>query len=83
MPGVRFIYLKVSKPVARARLAQRRGHSFKTALLESQFAMLEEPRDALVVDAERPDLEVTQQIVRDLGTAALDAGSARRATSKA
>ena len=85
MPGVRFIYLKVSEPVVRARLARRRGHFFNPALLESQFAALEAPRDAdaLVVDGDASDLEVTQQIIRDLKAAPADARAPRRATSKA
>src|SRR5262245_45086756 len=64
MPGVKFIYLRVSPAVARERLAKRRGHFFNPALLESQFATLEEPQDAVVVDADPPDLDVTQQIIR-------------------
>ena len=83
MPDVRFIYLKVSEAVARERLARRRGPAFNPALLESQFAMLEEPRDAIVVDADKPDLEVTQQIVRRLAAAWAAARAPRRATSKA
>ncbi len=83
MPGMRFIYLKVSEPVVRERLAKRRGHFFNPALLESQFATLEEPRDAIVVNADRPDLEITQQIVRDLAKAHAEARAPRRAGSKA
>ena len=82
MPDVRFVYLKVSEPVARERLAKRRGHFFNPALLESQFATLEEPQDALVVNADRPDLEVTQQIVRGLAAAWAAARTPRRAASK-
>jgi gluconokinase len=84
MGGVRFVYLKVSESVVRERLARRRGHFFNPALLESQFRTLEEPRDALVVDADLPDLEVTQQIVRELDAMQAPARSPRRAaTSKA
>jgi gluconokinase len=83
MPDVRFIYLEVSEPVARVRLAKRRGPLFSSALLESQFATLEEPRDALVVDADPPDLEVTQQIVRDLSAPPAKSRTPRRAGSKA
>ena len=83
MPDVQFVYLKVSEAVARERLAKRRGHFFNPALLESQFATLEEPRDAIVVDAERPDLEVTQLIVRRLAAAWAAARAPRRALSKA
>jgi gluconokinase len=84
MPGVKFIYLTVSEPVARARVMKRRGHFFSAALLESQFTMLEEPQDAIVVDADAPDLEVTQQIIRGLAAAATaEARAHRRAASKA
>ena len=83
MPGVKFIYLKVSKAVARQRLAKRRGHFFNPALLESQFATLEEPRDAVIVDADQSDLEVTQQIIQGLAAAATaEARAHRRAMSK-
>jgi gluconokinase len=84
MPGVKFIYLKVSPAVVRERLAKRRGHFFNPALLESQLATLEEPRDAIVVDADKPDLEVTQDIVRALSAVATaEARAHRRAVSKA
>jgi gluconokinase len=83
MGGVKFVYLKVSEPVVRERLARRRGHFFNPALLESQFRALEEPGDALVIDADRPDLEVTQQIVRELDAEQAPARAARRATLKA
>lgn len=82
-PGVRFVYLKVTKEVARERLARRRGHFFNPALLESQFQTLEEPRDALVIDATRSDLEVTNEIVREIGEAPPVSRAPRRATSKA
>ncbi len=80
--GVRFIYLKVTQAVARERLARRRGHFFNPALLESQFLTLEEPRDALVVDAERPDLELTHHIVHELGDLHSAPRTPRRAASK-
>lgn len=64
--GVRFIYLKVSREVLRERLARRRGHFFNPALLESQLATLEEPRDAVVVNADASDLDVVSDIVRQL-----------------
>jgi gluconokinase len=84
MPGVKFIYLRVSEPVARDRLGKRRGHLFNPALLETQFAALEEPRDAVVVDADLPDLDVTQQIGRALSAVATaEARAYRRAVSKA
>jgi gluconokinase len=84
MPGVKFIYLQVSEDVARERLIARRKHLFNPALLESQFAALEEPQDAVVVDADLPDLDVTQEIVRALSAiATAEARAHRRAVSKA
>jgi gluconokinase len=70
--GVRFIYLKASADVVRGRLARRRRHFFNPALLDSQFAALEEPRDAIVVDANQSDLDVVNDIVVQLGKPILE-----------
>jgi len=48
----RLVYLKGSIEFIRARMATRKHKYMPAALLESQFATLEPPRDALVVDAE-------------------------------
>jgi gluconokinase len=54
-----FVYLKGTKELIRQRMEQRE-HFMPSSLLDSQFATLEEPRDAIVVDIElTPD-----QIVR-------------------
>jgi carbohydrate kinase (thermoresistant glucokinase family) len=50
---VQLVYLKVSEPVAGARLAARKGHFFAPALLQSQLDALEEPQGALTVDADQ------------------------------
>lgn len=50
LPGARLVYLRGSRELIAARLAARRGHYMNPALLESQFAALEEPADAIVVD---------------------------------
>ena len=81
--GVKFVYLRISDRIARERLARRRGHAFNPALLESQFGTLEEPHDALVVDAEKPDLDVANQIMRDLAKSHAAERTPRRAASKA
>ena len=41
--GIEFVYLAGSKEVIAARLAARHGHFMPPALLDSQFATLEEP----------------------------------------
>jgi len=47
---VRFVYLKGSPALIRQRLRNRSGHFMRETMLASQFAALEEPSDALVVD---------------------------------
>ena len=64
---VRVVYLKASPEVLAQRLLERRGHYMKQGMLESQLATLEEPADALVVDASRSPEEIVQEIRRDLG----------------
>ncbi len=53
LPQARFVYLKGSPELIRSRLAQRKNHFMPPGLLESQFADLEEPRDAIVLDISR------------------------------
>ncbi len=54
--GLVFVYLKGSKTVIGERIANRRGHFMPAALLDSQFATLEEPtpdEHAIVVDIDQ------------------------------
>lgn len=61
-PHLRLVYLKGAVELFRERLAHRKDHFMRPELLDSQVAILEEPADALVVDAAlRPD-EIVQQI---------------------
>lgn len=50
-PQVRLFYLKADCRLIKQRLRQRQGHFMHPDLLASQFATLEEPRDAVWVDA--------------------------------
>jgi carbohydrate kinase, thermoresistant glucokinase family len=51
-PGdVRFVYLKGDFDTIAARLAARKHRYMPASLLASQFATLEEPADAIIVDA--------------------------------
>jgi carbohydrate kinase (thermoresistant glucokinase family) len=47
---VRFVYMKGDRATIAARLSDRKHEYMPSSLLESQFATLEEPVDALVVD---------------------------------
>ena len=59
---VRFVHLAGSPELFRARLAQRRRHFMKPAMLDSQLATLEVPTHAIVVDAALPPPEQVAQI---------------------
>ena len=57
-PGLRFVFLEISRQQAEARVANRAGqHFFSISLVDSQFATLEVPTgepDVLTVDALKP-----------------------------
>jgi gluconokinase len=69
-PGLRnsvyFVYLRISEETARARLTARTGHFMPVGLVESQFATLEDPRDAIEIDAMLPPDELAQRIEESL-----------------
>jgi gluconokinase len=59
--AITWVYLKGSEELLSARLQQRKHHFFKVQMLASQFADLEEPRDAIVIDITlAPDAAVRQ-----------------------
>lgn len=62
IPSVRFVYLAADEGLLRSRLSQRAGHFVGTALLDSQLAVLEPPRNALTVDAALPVETLVEQI---------------------
>ena len=43
VPGLRFVYLEISRDEALARVAARSSHFFSASLVDSQFATLEPP----------------------------------------
>src|SRR5207302_5967845 len=59
---VRFVYLKGSFDLIEARLRQRTHHFLQAQLLQSQFAILEEPQDAIIADVSDPPEVVVQKI---------------------
>jgi gluconokinase len=72
-PDVRIIYLKGERDLIARRLAARNGHFMPPALLDSQFATLEEPQPdehPIVVSIAPHPREVVEQIVKRLGKGA-------------
>ena len=57
-----FVFLDGDIELIRARLAARRGHYMNPTLLDSQFAILERPRDALRLDVAASPAELVQSI---------------------
>ena len=67
-PGdTRFVHLRGDYALISARLAGRTGHFMRESLLRSQFADLEEPADALTLDAAQPTDVTTKRIREVLG----------------
>ncbi len=63
---VRFVHLTGAREVIAARLAGRRGHYMPPALLDSQFATLEPPDDAIAVDVALPPEAIVTEVLPQL-----------------
>jgi gluconokinase len=68
-PDVKFVYLKGSYELFSQRVLARKGHFAKQDLLASQFATLEEPTDAIIVDAAPPPEKIVAEARKQLGLA--------------
>jgi gluconokinase len=66
---VKLVYLKGSYELLRERLHARKGHYASEQLLASQFADLEEPTDAITIDAARSPAEIVAGIRKQLAIA--------------
>ena len=64
---VRFVYLQADAQTLARRLADRGGHFAGPVLLTSQLADLEEPADALTIDATEPPERIVEVIRREFG----------------
>ena len=60
---MKIFYLKASIQLLRERLKNRENHYMKADLLSSQLATLEEPQDAIVIDASQ-SLEVIVSLIK-------------------
>ena len=61
-PEVKLVYLKGSYELLSQRLHARKGHYATEQILTSQFADLEEPADAFVLDVAHSSQEIVAQI---------------------
>jgi gluconokinase len=64
---VKLVYLKGTYEIIYQRLGLRQGHFATEKLLASQFAILEEPDEGVVVDVEQSPEVLAQEIRRRLG----------------
>jgi gluconokinase len=60
---VKLVYLRGSKGLIAERLRHRTGHFAGEAILDDQFAVLEEPRNALVVDITETSERIAEEIL--------------------
>lgn len=73
--SVRFVYLRADKETLLARVRARQGHYMKDAMVESQFAALEEPDETeckQLKDVEIVDVKGSLQEVMELASTAVD-----------
>lgn len=63
LSALHFIYLHGTKELIRSRLAARSHHFMPPALLDSQFATLEEPKNAIVAEIADPLPVIIEKIL--------------------
>ncbi len=66
LPALRFVHLAGSRDLIAARLAARQHRYMPASLLDSQFAALEPPGDAIVIDVAMPVEDAVEAAVRAL-----------------
>ena len=79
IPGLRFVHLEGARDLIAGRLAARSGHYMNPALLDSQFATLEPPADALQVDIGAPPEQLAATACALLESSRAASGAARGA----
>jgi gluconokinase len=67
---VKFVHLTGPRILIEERLKNRRGHFMPPELLESQFAILEPPPDALVFSCKKSPKKIVAELIHVLGIAA-------------
>lgn len=64
---LRFVYLRGASWLMARRVQGRKGHFMPASLLDSQFAALEEPADAIVVNAAQSVGRTVREVLAALG----------------
>ena len=64
--NVKLVYLRASYELLRERLRLRKGHYAGEQILAGQFADLEEPTDAITIDAARSPEQIVAEIRKRL-----------------
>src|SRR5579871_3161488 len=64
--SVQLVYLKGTYEVIDEHLRSRKGHFADDKILAAQFADLEEPTDAIVVDVRHTPEQIVEEIVKQL-----------------
>jgi gluconokinase len=65
-PGVVLVYLRATPELVTRRLRARTEHFMPPSLVASQFSDLEEPADAIALDADQPIGAIVSQIAGEL-----------------
>jgi gluconokinase len=63
---IKIVYLRGSYELIAERVRARQGHFAGEELLSSQFAALEEPRDALTIDVNQTPEQIVDEVLRRL-----------------
>jgi len=66
-PWVRLVFLRGGRDLIAQRIGSRQGHFMPATLLDSQFATLEPPGNALVTDVDGSPEDIAADILRRLG----------------
>lgn len=62
-----FVHLHGSRELIKQRMAARKGHYMPASLVDSQFAILEEPAEAIRVSVDQTPQKILLEVLRALG----------------
>lgn len=79
---ITWVYLKGTQETILARLQHRQSHFMKASMLASQFADLEEPANAIVIDVALPPAIAVRRILDAISTPAAGANVEEQAETE-